>query len=79
MENLWTQLKPEHRQTIKGFQEKYSSAPQSLEKVLKDKCLFCDLTVQQMRDLFTWTDQDLIKIDWQDTFGKRFLTNNKTK
>ena len=77
MENLWTKLKPEHKETIKGFQKEYDLAPQSLEKVLKEKCLMCDLTVQQLRDLFTWTEQDLTEIHWQDIFGsdKFFSTN----
>ena len=77
MENLWTKLKPEHKRLIKKHQGQYQSAPQAMEKVLKEKCLFCELTVQQMRDLFTWTEQDLHKITWQDTFGHRFLIKNK--
>tara|TARA_R100001510_G_scaffold11818_1_gene9044 strand:- start:190 stop:438 length:249 start_codon:yes stop_codon:yes gene_type:complete len=78
MKNLWQRLKPEYKQVIKKHQEKYSSAPQSMEKALKDNCLFCELTVSQLRDLFLWTEQDLQTIQWQDTFGNRFLINNNT-
>ena len=77
MENLWQRLKPEHKKVIKKHQVKYQSAPQAMEKALKEKCLFCELTVSQLRDLFTWTEQDLHKITWQDTFGHRFLIKNK--
>jgi|TARA_R100000482_G_C5069123_1_gene120699 hypothetical protein len=77
MQNLWTKLKPEHKETIKGFQKEYSLAPQSLEKALKTNNLMCDLTVQQLRDLFTWTDQDLTDIHWQDIFGSdKFFSKN---
>ena len=77
MENLWQRLKPEHKEVIKKHQKQYSTAPQGMEKALKEKCLFCELTVQQLRDLFTWTEQDLHGITWQDTFGNRFLIKDK--
>tara|TARA_R100001082_G_scaffold61316_2_gene34185 strand:+ start:592 stop:822 length:231 start_codon:yes stop_codon:yes gene_type:complete len=73
MKTLWQQLKPEHKKTIKTAQEKYESAPQKMEETLKQSNLFGELTVEQMRDLFIWTNQDLIDIKWSDVYGDRFF------
>ena len=78
MKNLWQQLKPEHKQSIKKHQENYSSAPQGLEKILKKECAFCFLTVEQMRDLFIWTNEDITDIKWQDIYGDHFLIKDNT-
>ena len=70
---LWNRLKPEHKQTIKNYQLEYKSGPVILENKLKDETIFSMLTIYELNDLFTWTDQCVTEIQWQDLFGDRFL------
>ena len=33
--------------------------------------------IEDFRDFYAWTDQCLTDIDWEDTFGNRFLIKEK--
>ena len=76
MDNLWKKLKPEYKQRIRKHQEKYNSGPQRMEKNLESIVFWNELTVENLRDFFTWTDQCLTEMDWEDMFGDRFINNN---
>jgi hypothetical protein len=76
MKNLWLQLKTEHKQAIKEHQKNYKTAPKSLEDSLSKKYVFSQLTVEELRNLFTWTNTHISEMDWQDVFGDRFLIKN---
>tara|TARA_R100000152_G_scaffold19003_1_gene11005 strand:- start:26 stop:253 length:228 start_codon:yes stop_codon:yes gene_type:complete len=73
MKTIWDRLKPEYKQRILKHQEKYHSAPQRLEESLKSIMFWGEMSVEDLRDFFTWTDQCLTEIDWEDTFGDRFI------
>ena len=76
MKTLWEQLKPEYKQRILKHQEKYHSAPQRMEESLKSTVFWGELTVEDLRDFFTWTNQCLTEMCWEDTFGDRFINKD---
>ena len=73
MENLWNRLKPEYKQRIKKHQEEYHSAPQRIEESLRSIVFWGEMSVETLRDFFTWTNMCLTDMDWEDMFGDRFL------
>ena len=77
MKTIWDKLKPEYKQRIIKYQEEYHSAPQRLEESLKSIIFWGELSVEDLRDFFTWTDMCLTEMTWEDTFGDRFLIEEK--
>lgn len=75
MKTLWNRLRPEYKTLINYYIEegRYVSGPQSTKKVLEEKTFFGELTVDDLKNVFTWTDNDIIDIEWKDLFGDRFL------
>ena len=73
MKTLWDKLKPEYKKTIILHQEDYKRGPQNTEKALKSVGLFGELTIEELRNLLTWTDICISDIEWRDLFGDRFL------
>jgi len=73
MKTLWDRLKPEYKKTIILHQEKYTHGPQNAEKALKSAVFFGELTIEELRNLLTWTDVCITNIEWRDLFGDRFL------
>ena len=73
MKTIWERLKPEYKQRIIKHQENYNTAPQRIEESLKSIIFWGELSVEDLRDFFTWTDMCLTEITWEDTFGDRFL------
>ena len=73
MKTIWNRLKPEYKQRIIKHQEKYHSAPQSIEESLKTIVFWGELSVEDLRNFFTWKDMCLTEMDWEDLFGDRFL------
>ena len=79
MKTIWDRLKPEYKQRILKHQEKYNSAPQRIEEALRSIVFWGELTVEDFREFFTWTDQCLTEMTWEDMFGDRFLTKETNK
>ena len=73
MKTLWDKLKPEYKKTITLYQESYKHGPQIIEKALKSAVFFGELTIEELKSLFTWTDICISDMEWQDLFGDRFL------
>ena len=73
MKTLWDKLKPEYKKTIIFHQENYRHGPQNVEKALRNVGLFGELTIEELKYLFTWTDTCISDIVWQDLFGDKFL------
>jgi len=73
MKTIWDRLKPEYKQRIIKYQEEYHSAPQSVEESLKTIVFWGELSVEDLRNFFTWTDMHLTELSWEDLFGDRFL------
>jgi len=76
MKTIWDKLKPEYKQRILKHQETYHAAPQRVEESLKNIMFWGELTVEELRDFFTWTNQCLTEMDWEDMFGDRFINKN---
>ena len=81
MKTLWNRLKPEYKQIIDYYIEEgnYTVGPQATKKSLEENHFFGQLTVDQLQQVFIWTDNDVIDIKWQDLYGDRFLTEEKNK
>ena len=75
MKTLWNRLRPEYKTLINYYIEegRYTSGPQATKKSLEENCFFGQLTVDELKNVFTWTDNDVIDIEWKDLFGDRFL------
>ena len=73
MDNLWKKLKPEYKQRIRKHQEKYNSGPQRIQESLSSIVFWGELSVEDLRDLFMWTDLHLTDMTWEDMFGDKFL------
>ena len=75
MKTLWYRLKPEYKRTIEYHIKsgKFSVAPHYVKKSLENKCFFGELTIEELKNLFVWTDNDVLDIEWKDLFGERFL------
>ncbi len=81
MKTLWNRLKPEYKTLINYYIEegRYVSGPQSTKKSLEENYFFGQLTIDDLKNVFTWTDNDIIDIEWKDLFGDRFLIKEKNK
>ena len=81
MKTLWDKLKPEYKQIIDYYIEegRYTSGPQSTKKSLEENYFFGQLTVDDLKNVFTWTDNDIIDIEWRDVWGDRFLIKDTNK
>jgi len=81
MKTLWDRLKPEYKQIIDYYIEegRYTSGPQSTKKSLEENYFFGQLTVDDLKNVFTWTDNDIIDIEWRDIWGDRFLIKETNK
>ena len=73
MKTVWDKLRPEYKQRIRKHQEEYHSAPQSMEEDLRTVMFWGELSVERLRNFYTWTDQCLAEMTWEDMFGDRFL------
>ena len=79
MKTIWERLKPEYKQRIRKHQENYHSAPQSMEEDLRTVIFWGELSVESLRNFYTWTDQCLTEMTWEDMFGDKFLTEETNK
>ena len=77
MKTIWDKLKPEYKQRIKKHQKKYNIAPQRIEESLKIIVFWGELSVEDLRNFFTWTDMCITEVNWEDLFGDRFLIEEK--
>ena len=55
----------------------YKYGPQNIKKQLQNNKFWGELTVETVRDLFSWTNMCLTDMDWEDMFGDRFLIENE--
>ena len=79
METLWDKLKPEYKQIIEHYIEdgQFTAGPRLTKRFLESKLFFNELTINELQSIFTWTDNDVTTIVWQDLFGDRFLIEEK--
>ena len=79
MKTLWNSLKPEYKRPINHYidEGKYTFGPQTAKKSLRENYFFGQLTIDELQQVFIWTDNDVIDIKWQDLYGDRFLIEEK--
>jgi len=74
MKTLYQSLKPEYRKTLQGNENKFPSAVSSVRKSLENNFLWSRLTVQEVRDFMTFSDNRLFELSYEDwAFGTKFL------
>ena len=75
MNTLWDRLKPEYKMVIQEYIDSglYTYGPQNIRQKLQDNLFWGELTVETLRDFFTWTNMCLTDMDWEDMFGDRFV------
>ena len=74
MKTLYQSLKPEYRKTLQDNENKYPGAVNSVIKSLENNVLWSRLTVQEVRDFMTFSDNRLFELSYQDwAFGAKFL------
>ena len=78
MNNLWNRLKPEYKMIIQEYIDSglYTHGPKNIREKLQDNKFWGELTVETLRDFFTWTNMCLTDMDWEDMFGDRFLNED---
>tara|TARA_R100001082_G_scaffold42580_1_gene22615 strand:- start:313 stop:561 length:249 start_codon:yes stop_codon:yes gene_type:complete len=78
-ETLWHRLKPKYKEIIENYIEggKYTAGPQSVRMKLLKTVFWGELTIEDVRSLFLWTDSELTEVKWTDLFGDRFLIEDK--
>ena len=54
--NLYDQLKPEVKKKLEAQHEDYAPAVDSIFDNLKTKDLYCDLTLSELRTIYTFAD-----------------------
>ena len=79
MKTVWERLRPEYKQRIRKHQENYRFAPYNMEEDLKSVIFWGELSVESLRNFYTWTDMHLTDMTWEDMFGDRFLIEEKNK
>ena len=74
MKTLYQSLKPEYRKTLQDNENKYPSSVSSVRKSLENNMLWSRLTVQEVRDFITFSDNRLFDVSYEDwAFGTKFL------
>jgi hypothetical protein len=74
MKTLYNSLKPEYRKTLQDNENKFPTAVSSVKKSLENNFLWSRLTVQEVRDFMTFSDNRLFELSYEDwAFGTKFL------
>ena len=74
MKTLYNTLKPEYRKTLQDNENKYPRSVKSVVKSLENNTLWSRLTVQEVRDFITFSDNRLFDVSYEDwAFGSKFL------
>ena len=74
MKTLYNSLKPEYRERLDINEEQYPVIVQSIKRALLGNELWSRLTVNQVRDIVSFTDTPLSSIKFEDwAFGDKFL------
>jgi len=74
MKTLYQSLKPEYREALEANEDKYPSSVNAIKKALKYNELWSRLTVSEVRDFITFTDDRVFEVSYVDwAFGTKFL------
>ena len=74
MKTLYNSLKPEYKNALEANETKYPASVKAIVKAFKNNALWSMLTVTQVRDFITFTDNELYNLKYEDwAFGTKFL------
>ena len=74
MKTLYNSLKPEYIDTLESYADKYPTSVKAITRSLKNNSLWSRLTVSEVRDFITFTDNKVFEISYEDwAFGNKFL------
>jgi len=74
MKTLYNSLKPEYRERLDINEEQYPAIVQCVKRALLGNDLWSRLTINQVRDIVSFTDTPLRSISYEDwAFGTKFL------
>ncbi len=76
--NLYDRLYSEKIEKILLNREKYPTSVNQLLETLKKTKFYSQLTIKQVRDLYTWTETDMIGLTSSEMmFGDNFFSNER--
>ena len=75
MQTLYDRLKPEFKENLESNCETYEFSCNKIIRVLKYKTLYCDLTIDEVRSLTTWSDPRPHRNDTDWRYGEDYFTN----
>ena len=70
MQTLYEKLKPEFKEVLEKNKEKYKFSCTEVITILKSKSLYSELTIREVRDLLTWSDNRFNREDLEWKFGE---------
>jgi len=74
MRTLYNSLKPEYREKLDINEETYPTIVQGVKRALLGNELWSRLTINQVRDIVSFTDTPLQSVSYEDwAFGTKFL------
>ena len=77
MINIYNKLKPEYKDKLEESSVKYSTASR-LKYVLLSKTIWYELTIDQVRDLLTYTEESSYSLSAYDfMYGDKFLIKDE--
>ena len=73
LKTVYDNLLPDVKTKLQVSARQYSTAKR-LKYVLMSKFLWSDLTINEMRDLLTYTDTDSFRLDWNSfMYGDKLI------
>ena len=76
--SLYDRLYSEKIEKILLNREKYPTSVNQLLETLKKTKFYSQLTIKQVRDLYTWTETDMIGLTSSEMmFGENFFSNER--
>ena len=79
MQTLYEKLKPEFKEMLEKNKEKYKFSCTEVITILKSKNLYSELTIREVRDLLTWSDNRFNREDLEWKFGEDLFGELKTQ
>jgi len=79
MQTLYEKLKPEFKEILEKNKEKYKFSCTEVITILKSKNLYSELTIREVRDLLTWSDNRFNREDLEWKFGEDLFGELKTQ
>ena len=75
---IYERLKPEIKEALASQDEKYSTSVRLIIATLSSTTFYSDLTIGDVRSLYTWADIDFFRVSkWDFKHGDNILISDK--